>query len=64
MAKDSLESLMMKRKSGPRDLVVMVTGLTPEQGTMTLTGQSQRELWTVNQSEESWHRPVQFGGTR
>ena len=64
LAKDSLESLRMKRKSGARDLVTIATGLTPKHGPRTSGSQSKHELRPVSQSEESCHRPVQFGGTR
>ena len=32
LAKDSMESLRMRRKSGARDLVTIATGLTPKHG--------------------------------
>ena len=53
LAKDSLESLRMKRKSGARDLVTIATGLTPKHGPWTPESQSQRDLRPVSQSEES-----------
>ena len=53
LAKDSLESLRMKRKSGARDLVTIATGFTPKHGPETPGSQSQHELRPVSQSEES-----------
>ena len=65
LAKVPLESLMkILRKSGPRDRVAMVTGSTPEQAPLTLNSQSQRELESVNQSEQRWHRLGKVGNVK
>ena len=53
LAKDSMESLRMRRKSGARDLVTIATGLTPKHGPWIPESQSQHELRPVSQSEET-----------